>query len=388
MTHLKRKCSFVVLALTIAFSASYAQVAKQVIKSGTRALGTGAGEFSILRQMDAWDAVGKALKPSIPAEAVEQTVKKAVTVRKESPDHAFRNSGFFDAITPSEIKKLEISLIHPTNEQVQKAVNEYRKVVKNFESLHKEVSAKLLYKTLPNDKWTALFPQERRDLIKQVAQLQRQVEKLRRVVFSKDPALIKMEEWLDRAMQEINPFYVPGVHTRTRPDDRVFDRNEFFLKDLDWRVALSMPQIPREVPENFHVAVLNDQQEILAMYRAWAQQGRLGKGWTVATYKDTNELLQSLKDGHMYDLIITDLTVPGGGGYYLVDQVRNMHLNIPVIGCSAYTIDKLNAEKMFEQGFDGYIYADDMFDEMAGSVAWMGYIKNYYYYKNLHGWGR
>ena len=144
----------------------------------------------------------------------------------------------------------------------------------------------------------------------------------------------------------------------------------------------------RTVPPDLRVAVLNDQEDILDMYRAWDQQRRLGEGWSVTTYKDTRNLLNDLQNGHMYDLIITDLTVPGGGGYFLTDQVREMGLNMPIIGCSMYTLDKLDAPKMFDQGFDGYIYGDDLFEEMSGSVSWLGYIKNYYYYKALHGWSR
>lgn len=369
-------------------SAAYAHVGKQLVKSGTRALGSTAGERSILGTMDGWYESGAALKRSVSASTLQKSFKRFVHPQ-ESRDHAFRNGSFFAPITPTPLRELRVNLIHPTTEQVQQAVSEYRNLVKDFAPVHKEITTKLLYKTLPNDKWTALLPQERRSLILSLSRLQGRVEKLRRVVFAKDQPLEKMAVWIDTALQEVNPFYMPGIRLRGRADKRVFDRNEFFLKypnKADLPAGVTAPE--RTVPPDLRVAVLNDQEDILDMYRAWDQQGRLGEGWSVTTYKDTRNLLNDLQNGHMYDLIITDLTVPGGGGYFLTDQVREMGLNMPIIGCSMYTLDKLDAQKMFDQGFDGYIYGDDLFEEMSGSVSWLGYIKNYYYYKALHGWSR
>ena len=61
---------------------------------------------------------------------------------------------------------------------------------------------------------------------------------------------------------------------------------------------------------------------------------------------------------------------------------------MPVIGCSNFPAYTLNDEELFQLGFDGYMYADDMFEEVYGSFNWMSNIKRYFYYKNLHGWQR
>ena len=136
------------------------------------------------------------------------------------------------------------------------------------------------------------------------------------------------------------------------------------------------------------MAVLNDDLDILAMYDTWIKQGRLGKNWTLETYHNTEDLVAAVKSGKNFDLIITDLTVPGGGGYFLTDQVRQLNKRTPIIGCSMYTIDAINAEKMFEQGFDGYIYGGGLFEEVSGSVTWMGYIKYYYSLGKFFNWRR
>ena len=383
MIRLSGKC-LVFLAAVALSSSAYAQVGKQIIKSGSRALGSGVAEKSVLNTMSQWYKAGAAVRgASAAAASVDRAVKSQV-LSKTSREHALRNSGFFNPIVPTPSSQLHINLIHPTTEQVNQAVNEYNQLMIDLIPVRREVNTKLLYQTLPNDKWSSLSPQDRRYLIAKLSALQPRVEKLRRVVFSKDPALKQAEEWLNQAMQEINPFYVPGLSSNTRTDTRVFAENEFFLRDP----GMAAWGQKKELPKNVRVAVLNDQTEILDMYRLWEREKRLGEGWSVAAYTDTRELLKDMQSGATYDLIITDLTVPGGGGYYLADQVRAMGRNTPIIGCSMYTIDKINAEQMFEQGFDGYIYGDDMFEEAAGSVKWIGYIKNYYYYKGLHGWSR
>lgn len=373
-----------------ATSCAYAQAGKQVIKSSAKALSkkTVAAEGSALKALESWHNAGAALKNSGVGEALNKSFKR-IPHPMDSRDHAFRNSGFFNPIIPTPLRDLRINLIHPTSDQVQQVVNEYRNLMRDFEPVRKEVTTKLLYKTLPNDKWSSLLPQERREMILQLSSLHGRAVRLHRVVLSKDEPLAEIIAWTDKALQVINPFHVPNSRSYMRTDNRVFKSDEFFLKypkSSDLPEGVKAPE--RVLPANLRVAVLNDQEDILDMYKIWERQGRLGEGWKVSTYTDTRELIRDLESGLSYDLIITDLTVPGGGGYFLVDQVRNMRLEVPVIGCSMYTFDKLNAQKMFEQGFDGYIYGDDMFEEVSGSVTWVGYIKNYYYYKNLYGWSR
>lgn len=387
MTRLTNKWFVSLLAVAVS-SCVYAQAGKQVVKAGVRAASSTAAEGSALKVLENWHNAGEALRRSGTTNSLEKTFKR-IAHPADNRDHDFRNSKFFAPIEPTPLRELRINLIHPTSEQVQQVINEYRNLMKDFEPIHKEVTTKLLYKTLPNDKWTALLPQERRDLILQLSGLRGRAARLYSVVLAQDKSLAQLISWTDRALQEINPFHVPASRLYARADKRVFNEAEFFLKypkASDLPPGVTAPA--REVPANLRVAVLNDQQDILDMYKLWESQGRLGEGWKVTTYADTRVLLDDLSAGATFDLIITDLTVPGGGGYFLVSQVRQMSRNTPVIGCSMYTFDKLNAQKMFEQGFDGYIYGDDMFEEAAGVVSWMGYIKNYYYYKQLNGWSR
>ncbi len=385
------------LALTLGVAA-YAQTGNQVanaLKLGAKGLESGAkgkNPLSALDTMDAWYKAGAAAQNSARVSAaINKAAKEAAQKPKGkiSRETHFRNDGdFFRAITPTPVEKLRVRLIRPTQQQVKQAVDAYQQLMKDFESLRKEVDTKLLYNKLSSPDRTNMASQERRVLIMELGEIRSRAAKLSRVVFADDPALAKIIKWADTAMQQINPYYVLTLTNHRRLDSRVFNESEFFLDYPQENLPDGTAAYEFAVPENIRVAVLNDQEDVLDMYQAWAREGRLGKGWKVATFSDTRDLLTSLQSGNVYDLIITDLTVPGGGGYFLVDQVRDMQLDIPVLGGSMYTRDQINAQKMFDQGFDGYIYGDDMFEELAGSVKWMGQVKKYYFYKALRGWSR
>lgn len=60
--------------------------------------------------------------------------------------------------------------------------------------------------------------------------------------------------------------------------------------------------------------------------------------------KDGKDAVKKLKN-KSYDLVITDLAMPGGDGLYLIEQMRN-HLNLdtPIILTSAYASDESGNE--------------------------------------------
>ena len=210
---------------------------------------------------------------------------------------------------------------------------------------------------------------------------------MRTVVFAHDIPLRRVQAWLQAVLPEINPFYVPNsaLKATARTDGRVANKAEFFLEEPK---GSSYSYNTVTVPENWHVAVLNDDPDVLYMYQVWEREGRLGKGWRFSLYKDTNDLIRAFKEGAAFDLVITDMVVPGGGGKYLTSWLRQEGKTMPIIGCSNYYSSQLNHEDLFRLGFDGYMYAGDMFEEVYGSFNWMSNIKHYFYYKNLHGWQR
>lgn len=357
----------------------------QVVRAGVPG-GVSGGALGV---MDSWvlplPEVKKAVDLSLKAaQAVVHppTYPPAVLTKRE-----FLNSDFFTmSIAPTPVEKLYPRLTSPSSAQMQGALEEYQNALSDFFTLRKEIQQVLLYQNLPGESGM-LLPESKRGYLEMLWDIRLRINRLALVTFPKDQALQSAKKWLDDALQKFNPYYTPENLMKEIRADREFDRGQFLLAD-DWRNPLLPHDFKREVPENIHMAVLNDDLDILAMYDTWIKQGRLGKNWTLETYHNTEDLVAAVKSGKNFDLIITDLTVPGGGGYFLTDQVRQLNKRTPIIGCSMYTIDAINAEKMFEQGFDGYIYGGGLFEEVSGSVTWMGYIKYYYSLGKFFNWRR
>lgn len=371
---------FSVLFVSFPCFAQKKEIVKQVIE-----IGRSSGKGGILQKMDFWYKSGEVA-------ALNRNLRSALRRPVEVPVHPvskvrlFREEYLGRSIYPTQASSLHIRLQHPTHEQVQNAVSEYENLFADFQTFRKEFEPKLINLTFSSPTGELLV-QERRELITEISSLSSRARKLSSVVFSDDAALAEMNNYLTGAMKMVNPFYVPTVGN-PRSDKRVFVHDEFFLeapKDAGglWRVSLK-----NELPKNMRVAVLNDSQEILDMYRVWQSEKRLPEGWNISLYDKTLDLVKTVSDGQAFDLIITDIVVPGGGGYYLVDQLRNLGFEAPIIGCSGYKVEQLEGEKMLNVGFDGYFHTGTIFEESSGYVLWESHLKAYYYYKDLKSWQR
>ena len=233
-----------------------------------------------------------------------------------------------------------------------------------------------------------------------------------------DPYLEEVNDSYIKLFRIFNPLLgsVVGKNiTLKRPDERTFDFNEFFLHnpekkdyvvydDTPWskeaeeevgslhylanRAATEAAQLLENLPQNWKIAVLNDDKQPLDNFRQWAAQGRLGKGTTVTTFEDGNDLLQDLKMGIHYDLILTDLLVPNGG-IAMMPDLRKEAPNIPVIAMSKRNRQKANALHLFEVGMDGYLtYTTVLNNPEVGYLEYLRAIHNYLQLKNSKGWSR
>ncbi len=303
-------------------------------------------------------------------------------VRKQS---AF-NTVIAHEINPTPIPNLRPRLVVPSLEQTQEAVQEYMDFFTDFKAMRHEVDPVLGNALLERTNLLeTMHPSQLGYYTGLVRSVDFRLKKLQKTVFSTDPALAEVETYLNFAESKFNKFYTPDI-TPNGSVVRPFVQEEFWM-EYDWHKP------PRDealtaLPENVHMAVLNDTEDILDMYKLWEQQGRFPKGWKVSTYDDTMNLLNAVKSGQKFDLIISDINVPGGGGRYFVHSLREMGIQTPVIGCSGYTRDKIDSEELFLIGFDGYMYSDDMFEESSGFYKWKSYISNYYYYQRVGGWPR
>jgi len=68
------------------------------------------------------------------------------------------------------------------------------------------------------------------------------------------------------------------------------------------------------------------------------------KGVEVETAEDGEEALRkyqkALEEGQLFDLVILDLTVPGGkGGLWTIEQLQKIHPQVKAILSSGYSLD-------------------------------------------------
>lgn len=340
---------------------------------------------SALGRMDAQVVAGQ--KAVAAARAAANTVR--TPVRMPSAPFSRGRLQFENIITPivpTLSSDLRPRLVAPTVAQTQEVVSEYETFFADLDKLRKETDP-LVGNALREhiNLSETLHPTEVGYFAAKLHMLELRAVQMQKTLFPTDKALKEALEYIQTVSMHINKFYTPEVVEATRAV-RPYVQEEFWM-EYDWRKGARDESLT-QLPENVHMVVLNDTQDILYMYKQWEREGRFPKGWKVSTYEDTKHLLEALESGSKFDLIISDINVPGGGGRYFVSRLREKGIETPVIGCSMYTRDKIDSQELHEIGFDGYMYGDDMFEESAGFWTWSGYIKNYYYYKRIGNWPR
>lgn len=310
------------------------------------------------------------------------TMRLSPVARKPSEFNTF----IARPINPTPISKLRVGLVGPSWEQTQESVQEYMAFFTDFRAMRQEVDPVVGNALLDGTNLLeTMHPSQLGYYINLIQSVKSRLSRLQKTSFSSDPALAEARAYLEFVESKFNKFYTPDI-TPNGSVVRPFVQEEFWM-EYDWHKG-TRDEALTALPENVHMAVLNDTEDILDMYKLWEQQGRFPKGWKVSTYDDTMNLLNAVKSGQKFDLIISDINVPGGGGRYFVHSLREIGIQTPVIGCSGYTLDKINSEELFSIGFDGYMYSDDMFEESSGFYKWKSYISNYYYYQRVGGWPR
>lgn len=361
------------------FPSAWAQLPGQVAKASRAA-----SRASALGRMDALAQQGKSAaaaarvsRVKVPAVPVRSVDAPLGNVRWQFEHFVLRS------INPTPTGSLRPRLVSPTLPQAQEAIKDYETFFADFAELRKELDPVLGNALLENvNLQQSLPPMELSYYITKLSTAKVWAVRLQNVLFPTDAGLKSAVEYLDFASQKFDKFYTPEVPNASY-QVRPYVQEEFWM-EYDWRKGPRDESLT-QLPENVHMAVLNDTQSILDMYKQWESQGRFPKGWKVSVYEDTLDLLNAMNSGMQFGLIISDIHVPGGGGRFLVSEMRQKGIETPVIGCSMYTRDQINSEELHNIGFDGYMYGDDMFEESAGFVKWNGYIKNFYYYQRMAG---
>ena len=74
-------------------------------------------------------------------------------------------------------------------------------------------------------------------------------------------------------------------------------------------------------------------------------------GYNVDLALNGTEVISHLKNTN-YDIIVTDLNMPGLNGIEILSKMKNMGANLPVIVISAYFSDKLKDETILNGAFE------------------------------------
>ena len=100
-----------------------------------------------------------------------------------------------------------------------------------------------------------------------------------------------------------------------------------------------------------------------------------GLGYRVTLEKDSLLALERIRtDADAFDLLVTDMTMPGLTGRELADKIRDIRPDMPIIICSGYSEFK-TGEEAREAGFDGFLmkpYTKRMLAEVIRSAAGPG----------------
>ncbi len=112
------------------------------------------------------------------------------------------------------------------------------------------------------------------------------------------------------------------------------------------------------------ILIVDDEQDLLTVIcDLLGHYGYLTKG-----FSDSEEALKEFRQNpYAYDLVITDLSMPGLGGDVLAEQIMAQRTDLPILLCSGYN-QKLSDEKAKQIGINMVIQKPFEFEEMVRTV--------------------
>ena len=347
---------------------------------------------------------------------------------------------------PSPLEKLPCYFTHDvplaTSAYLQQ---EYTNLTQLIQQTYRDIMPKVIYSSMTNE-GKQLGLEERVHINKEIFKVRLKVSILLKAI-NKDPYLLVQQKFWDRMFGAFNPLvkgilakptsifrqdnrpfvmaefalhnpdgtapYLPNSKTMIageREDDDDFDEEQYAGTPQDYkRRAAQMAQekqhkaamiqlaeqerdeLLQHIPANLRIAVINDDRLPLLNFEYWAKNGYLGKGATVATFRNGRDFLKEIRNGTHYHIVITDLVLEDGG-VDMMEDFRILDSNAAVFASSKFYPgdgDDHSAQDLFNFGMDGYIWNNTNLNE--GSFGYLQYLRqlnNYYYYKNKYGWQR
>ena len=347
---------------------------------------------------------GKLLKVTevTPAQLGRMFSGDEIRILPKTPDQTAVNKYYhnlekyiFNQTSPFNEQKIVSLLFSPSSRQQEQFSKLYKEVMHKFFNFKQEMDVWLYYQSKPSERHI-VSAAEQEELANKITDMNAELGRLRNYVSPTDPAYKAALEYMLHLIQTVNPM-LRGVLKEKNfiRSDREYKYREFFLytpvplrtSSLLTESGDSQQTIP-EFPRDFKIAVLNDEYTVLSKMKS-LHKTIFFPNSQLRTYEDAEDLLRDIHSGVRYDVILTDIIVPGGGGLYLTATLREENFPGAIIALSAYEEDLDFGKNLFDRGFDGMIEVNIGFEH---GKDWpfniMKQIRNYYYYKNLHGWSR
>lgn len=300
------------------------------------------------------------------------------------------------AITPAKSLRFVPSPLPPF--QKREFAGLYLNTMRYFHEFKQDADVFLYYQIKPSER-RELAPEERKWWLEKSSVIEKKLVFLTAIVDPKqDAALAFALDYVARVRGEAVPMLkgVSGPDLYFSRRDRRFVGDEFYLHDSElnrWKDMFFGGQARAEaekMPHNLRIAVLNDRQSVLDNMTASHQKGVFNKNGTLECFSRVEDLLASVRAGHVYDLILTDIIIADeGGGYLLTHTLRLSGFPGAIIALSAYERNDAMGIDMFERGFDGMLNLPIGFED---SPFWeadvMRGLNKYFSLRSKHGWNR
>jgi CheY-like chemotaxis protein len=113
-----------------------------------------------------------------------------------------------------------------------------------------------------------------------------------------------------------------------------------------------------------HILFVDDEEMLVKLGRGMLMR----LGYTVADATDSSLALRMFMDNpEGYDLVVTDMTMPGMNGLELAREIRKIRPEIPTILCTGYS-ELVNEEKAKQEGFNRFIQKPLHIRDLAAAV--------------------
>lgn len=305
----------------------------------------------------------------------------------------------FKKVLATDYENLPILLYEPSLQQELNAAAQYMEAMSAFEEFKRDMDIFLYYQSKPNERHE-LTVLERQDWNERINEVNAKLRRLKNIIAAHDPAYAAARKYMILAAEFINPV-LRGLLTKQEfaRTDRQYVQEEFYLHApvvknqksgwMTWPPSFLPHRKPAlGAPSALKIAVLNDRQSVLDAFEQ-AHQKVFFPDWKLSTYDNTEDLLRAVAGGQSFDLILTDIIVPGGGGYYLTASLRDKGFKGAILALSAYEEDEQMGLDLFKRGFDGMISVPTGFER---NKKWpreiMEKLRHYFYYRDTNRWIR